>query len=89
MVDNLPAVLGVIQATKCKIEKNLYWEKVYESQLQELIDKGYTKEVSDKDISVLTKLTGRRVLYICVECYKSLPVCLSAYYNIHLSKVSY
>ena len=43
LIDNLPAVLGVMQATKCKLKKDPHWEQVYESQLQELINKGYAK----------------------------------------------
>ena len=35
--DNLSAVLGVMNATKRKFKKDPRWEKVYESQLRDLI----------------------------------------------------
>ena len=49
-------------------------------------ERGY---LSDKEISVLTKLNIRRVLYICVQCYDSLSVCLCVPLAIYLSTVFY
>ena len=44
LVDNKPAVIGVMNATK-------RWEDVYETQLKELIERGFAREVSQKELS--------------------------------------
>ena len=63
LIDNLPAVLGVMQATKRKLKKDPHWEQVYESQLKGLIDKGFAKEVTDDEIKHW-KADGNKCYYI-------------------------
>ena len=63
LIDNLPAVLGVMQATKRKLKKDPLWEQVYESQLKELIDKGFAREISEEEIEQW-KAKGNKCYYI-------------------------
>ena len=51
LVDNKPAVLGVMNATKRKLQKDPSWEDVYETQLKEFIERGFAREVSQKELS--------------------------------------
>ena len=48
--NNLPAVIGVMNATKRKLQQDPEWEDVYEAQLRTLIDKGWAREVSDSEL---------------------------------------
>ena len=51
LVDNKPAVIGVMNATKRQLQKDPSWEDVYETQLRELIQRGFAREVSQKELS--------------------------------------
>ena len=51
LVHNKPAVLGVMNATKRKLQKDSSWEAVYETQPKELIERGFAREVSQKELS--------------------------------------
>ena len=48
LIDNYPAVLRVMNSTTKKLEKDKSWRKVYESQLRDLVGRGFAKEVSAK-----------------------------------------
>ena len=51
LVNNLPAVKGVMEATKRKLQRNPAWEVIYEQQLRDLIIAGYSQEVPEDKIS--------------------------------------
>ena len=63
MVHNKPAVLGVMNATKKKLQKDHRWEDVYESQLKELLAKGFAREVSLEELSAWIE-DGWKVYYM-------------------------
>ena len=51
LVDNRAAVLGVINSTMRKLCKNLKWREIYEQQLLDLQERGFAREVSEKELS--------------------------------------
>ena len=57
----MPAVFGVMRATKRKLSKDLSWETVYEAQLKDLISQGVAKEISDEELENWKKVEN--------ECY--------------------
>ena len=63
LVDNKAAVLGVMNSTKRKLDKDPTWKEVYETQLRDLIKKGFAREVLDEEI-VNWKKNGGKVYYI-------------------------
>ncbi len=62
-MDNKAAVLGVMNSTKRKLDKDPTWKEVYETQLRDLIKKGFAREVLDEEI-VNWKKNGGKVYYI-------------------------
>ena len=63
LVDNKPAVLGVMNSTARKLNKDPSWKEIYETQLKELLEKGFAREVSDDEIKKW-KETGGKTYYI-------------------------
>ena len=51
LVDNKAAVIAVMNATKRKLGKDSRWEDVYESQLRELVECGFAREISELELS--------------------------------------
>ena len=51
LADNKPAVLGVMNATKRRLQKDPSWEDVYESQLKELIHRGFAREIPPGELA--------------------------------------
>ena len=51
LVDNYPGVLRVMNSTTKKLEKDESWRKVYETQLRDLVGRGFAREVSAKAIN--------------------------------------
>ena len=47
LVNNKSAVLGVMNATKRKLSKDLAWEEIYKKQLKDLIQRNIAREISD------------------------------------------
>ena len=48
--NNLPAVIGVMNATKRKLKQDPDWEIMYEKQLQDLIERKVALEVTDSEL---------------------------------------
>ena len=48
---NKSAVLGVMNSTRRKLDKEPSWRSIYEKQLLDLLDKGFAREVSDQELS--------------------------------------
>ena len=63
LVYNYPAVLRVMNSTAKKLEKNVSWRKIYETQLSDLVKKGFAREVSVKEVEDW-KLKGGKTYYI-------------------------
>ena len=59
LVDNKPAVIGVMNATKKKLAKDPEWEMVYEAQLRELIDKGFAREIPQTELNSWVNSGGK------------------------------
>ena len=76
--DNLPAVMGVMRATKRKLAKDPSWESVYEMQLRDLISRGVAKEIPEEELESW-KAAGGKCYYIAHQmalnpCSKTTPV---------------
>ena len=54
--DNKTAVATVMHVTEKKLQKNLEWRKIYELQLQTLVDKNYAVKITKDDIDEYVKL---------------------------------
>ena len=63
LVENKPAVLGVLNATAKKLEKDPTWREVYESQLRDLVSRGFAREVEEEEI-LEHKKKGGKIYYI-------------------------
>ena len=50
LVFNKSAVLGVMNATAKKLAKNPTWRQVYETQLKDLVSRGFAREVKDEEL---------------------------------------
>ena len=59
LINNLPAVKGIMEATKRKLKKDANREDVYEQQLKELLEKGYAREVLEEEIEKWTSGGGK------------------------------
>ena len=57
--NNRPAVLGVMNTTARKLDKDPTWRQTYEQQLRDLIDKGFAKEVSEQELDDWTRGGGK------------------------------
>ena len=51
LINNQPAVLGVMNSTVKKLAKDPVWENTYNEQLRNLIDKNFAREVSEEELS--------------------------------------
>ena len=60
--NNLPAVLGVMNATKRKLKQDPEWETMYEKQLQDLIDRKVALEVTEEEMKSWVE-AGNQVFY--------------------------
>ena len=63
LIENKPAVIGVMNATAKKLNKDPSWRGVYEAQLKDLISRGVAREVFDNEINN-HKRAGGQVYYI-------------------------
>ncbi len=63
LVNNLPAVLGVMHSTARKLDKDPAWRQTYEQQLRDLINRGFAKEINQQEIDNWVK-GGGQVYYI-------------------------
>ena len=63
LIDNKAAVAAVMHATEKKLNRNLEWRKIYESQLQTLVDKGFAREITMDDIKAW-ETQGGKTYYI-------------------------
>ena len=59
MVDNKPAVLGVTNATARKLSKDASWRDIYESQLKDLVARGFAREITEEELSIWKKNGGK------------------------------
>ena len=59
LIDNKPAVLGVMNATARKLSKNPAWRNIYEAQLKDLVARGFAREVSEEEIKAWEKKGGK------------------------------
>ena len=50
LVGNKPAVLGVMNSTMKKLNKEPHWRQVYEQQLLDLIEKKFAREVTEDEL---------------------------------------
>ena len=50
LINNKPAVLGVMRSTIKKLDKDPLWREIYDKQLMDLIEKGFAREVSDEEV---------------------------------------
>ena len=78
LVDNNGAVLGVMNSTAKKLERNPEWRAIYEKQLTDLIDNGFAQEVSEDELGDWVKGGGKRYFIanqmVLDEGNKSSPV---------------
>ena len=51
MIDNKAAVLGVMNSTLRKLNKNPKWQEIYEWQLFDLLEIGFARKVSEKELT--------------------------------------
>ena len=61
--DNKKQVLAVMKSTSRRLDRKDGWRSVYENQLNELIRKGYAREVLDSEISKFVN-PGGKIYYI-------------------------
>ena len=50
LVDNKPAILGVMNSTKAKLNRKPNWRAIYEKQLLDILDRGFTREVLEEEL---------------------------------------
>jgi hypothetical protein len=63
LVNNKSAVLGVMNSTMRKLAREPSWKEIYEKQLNDLIEKQFAREVSDKELDAWIK-SGGEIYYI-------------------------
>ena len=63
MPDNYAAVLGVMDSTSRKLDRNPSWRKTYESQLLDLEERGYAREISNDELETWKK-ERKKIYYI-------------------------
>ena len=63
LVFNKSAVLGVMNTTAKKLVKDSTWRKVYETQLNDLVSRGFAREIEDEEI-LESRDKGRVMYYI-------------------------
>ena len=63
LIDNKPAVLGVMNATARKLSKDPSWRDIYETQLKDLVARGFAREISEEEISIWKK-NGGKIYYM-------------------------
>ena len=59
LVNNEPAVRGVMMSTLKKLKRDQGWRESYDKQLQDLIDRGFAAEVSRKELEDWTEHGGQ------------------------------
>lgn len=50
LIDNKPAVMGMMKATERKLSKDKEWRDIYEQQLRDLVTNKFAREVSDEEL---------------------------------------
>ena len=63
MVVNKSAVLGVMNATAKKLGKDPKWREVYETQLKDLVSRGFAREVEEEEI-IKKRGKGQTIYFI-------------------------
>ena len=63
MIDNKAAVLRVMNSTLRKLNKNPKWREIYEQQLLDPLERGFAREVSEKELTDWTEFFGK-IYYI-------------------------
>ena len=63
LIDNYPAVIRVMESTARKLEKSPSWRKIYETQLKDLVGRGFAREVCQQEI-IDQKKKGGKTYYI-------------------------
>ena len=63
LIDNKPAVLGVMNSTMRKLSRDTEWKRIYENQLLDLVKKGFAREVPEEELENWVK-KGGKVYYI-------------------------
>ena len=63
LIDNKQAVIGVMNATAKKLNRDPKWREIYEAQLKDLISRGFAQEVSNQEILEFKK-SGGVIYYI-------------------------
>ena len=76
--NNKPAVMGVMKSTVRKLKKDENWLKIYEEQLNTLVEKGFAREISEEEIKTW-QASGGKTYYIAHQMVvnsasKSTPV---------------
>ena len=51
MVDNKSAVIGIMNSTLRKLNKNPKWREIYEGQLLAVLERGQAREVSESKLN--------------------------------------
>ena len=50
LIDNKPAVLGVMNSTMKKLSRDPAWKEIYEAQLLDLVKRGFAREVKQEGL---------------------------------------
>ena len=50
LIDNLPAVTAIMHTTMRKLNKDPQWREIYESQLRDLINNRFAREVTEAEL---------------------------------------
>ena len=62
LIDNYPAVLGVMSSTAKKLDKDPEWRNMYENQLKDLIENKVAREISEEELDAWSK-AGNKCYY--------------------------
>ena len=73
LVDNKAAVLGVMNSTARKLEKDPSWRSIYESQLRDLVKRKFAREVAEDKRDNWVKCGGK-LYYIAHQVNQHLSV---------------
>ena len=63
LIDNYQAVLGVMNATAKKLDKDPEWRKIYEDQLKDLTKNKFSREISEEELDEWIN-NGNKTYYI-------------------------
>ena len=63
LINNYPAVLGTMNSTARKLDKDPKWRNIYEDQLRELTENNFAREISTQELESWIK-SGNKCYYI-------------------------